>query len=375
MNREQQLASGTPPATAGVVGLVTVCVPTTGRLTYLRSALLDLAKQSYSPIETLILDNASAGEASAILQAFADSTLRARIIRVDQRIPMFENFNRGVHAARGEFVAFFHDDDEYDPDFLERMVEHLRANPRAVFAGGNYDVIDHNGALSRRNQLIARTSCWPGRRFIGEVLNSGRSPVSTPGLVFRASALAREGFDPALPMNWGDFTMLMRLAELGDVIVDSKTLYRWRVHGGNASNVAFSESIPLRTRVLLDYVEEFAHRHPADRALADRYRAMVRRTHYTGLLWGWLSTPVADDANRCRELLGKTPLGLALGGLLRVLESLGLSLRRRQSLLPTVRALTQPMMALQRVFSGRALHGASSPALDATNPPPTASGS
>jgi GT2 family glycosyltransferase len=351
-------------ATDREAGLVTVCFPTTGRLTYIERAFSDLTGQTYDPVEILILDNASAEPAPATLQRFAERTPRTRVLRVDERVPMFENFNRGIAAARGEFIAFFHDDDEYDADFLSRMIALLRQYPDAAFAGGNYDVIDEHGAISRRNRLIGRTELWPAERFIGAILRRGRSPMSTPGLVFRASALAEEGFDARLPMNWGDFTMLMRLSERGGVAVDAAPLYRWRVHGANASNVAFSESIPMRTRVLDAYVDEYAARHPRDTGRVTSYRRLVRRTRTKGLLWGWLAAGSPEDAARCRALLTGSSGARLIALVLRMAEMLGVSLEVRHRVVPAIRRVAARLVA----FGHLRAPGASAPAGDAAAP-------
>jgi glycosyltransferase involved in cell wall biosynthesis len=328
--------------------LVSVCFPTTGRMTYLSRALAALEAQTYPRVETLVLDNASEGEAPAVLREFAGRRADTRILRVETRVPMFANFNRGIQAARGTYVVFFHDDDEYSPEFLERMVSLLERYPNAAFAGGNYDVIDDAGLVSRSNRLIARTERWTGRRFITELVRRGRSPISTPGIVFRRDALAIEGFDPGLPMNWGDFTMLMRLAERGDVVMDAQPMYSWRVHGANASNVAFGESIPLRTEVFSRYRAEYAARHPEDGAFVAWLGRAIRRAHVKGLVWGWLSAPHEDDAVACRRLLGRSSwMGRVLSLLLAVPEHLGLSLARRRALVPAIRRLAARGTALR----------------------------
>src|SRR4051794_28674031 len=82
--------------------LVTVCVPTIGRGEMLEETLTSLQQQTYAHLEILLLDNAVSDSDQLILKRFAESDTRARILRSDQRLPMFENFNRGVRAAQGE---------------------------------------------------------------------------------------------------------------------------------------------------------------------------------------------------------------------------------------------------------------------------------
>src|SRR2546425_4829090 len=136
----------------------------------------------------MVLDSASPAEAQAVLAEFASSTPNVRILRVDTRVPMFANFNRGVRAGRGEYIVFFHDDDRYEPVFLEKHVAMLEANPRAGFAGGNFDVIDAEGRCIVRRRQIERTGTWSGRYFIERLFRRGRGDLQTPGLIFRRAA-------------------------------------------------------------------------------------------------------------------------------------------------------------------------------------------
>src|SRR5207247_1296204 len=148
------------------------------------------------------------------------------------------------------YVVFFHDDDLYQPTFLEQHIALLEANPRAGLAAGNFDVIDAEGRITVRHRGIERTGIWTGRSFIERLYWRGRTDLPTPGIVFRRTALEATGFDDQLPMNWGDFTVLMRIAETWDMDVLRDTLYSWRSHGQNSSNIALSHTLQIRTRVL-----------------------------------------------------------------------------------------------------------------------------
>ncbi|HIO22188.1 MAG TPA: glycosyltransferase family 2 protein, partial [Nitrospirales bacterium] len=242
--------------------LVSICVPTIGRLEYLSATLQSLREQTYENYEVIVLDNASGPEAQSLLTEFVANHSNAQILRVNERLPMFTNFNRGIRAAVGEYVVFFHDDDHYDPRFLEAHVAVLEANPQAAFAGSNWNMINGEGQLTVRRRLIKRTGTWNGRDFIERLVRRGRSELATPALVFRREVVKTRGFDERCPIHWGDFTILMRIAEQWDVAVVADPLFSWREHEQNSSKMPFSQSIPLRTHVLHDYCSEYAVRHP-----------------------------------------------------------------------------------------------------------------
>jgi glycosyltransferase involved in cell wall biosynthesis len=306
---------------------------------YLEEALEGLARQTYSTLEILILDNGSPPAAEAVFHRFAAERENVRILRSEQRLPMFSNFNRGIQNASGEIVAFFHDDDVYQPGFLKRAVELLEMYPSAGFVGGNFDLIDRAGNLTRSSQYIDQTQLWSGRRFIQDLIRRGRCGLSTPGLVFRKSALGTTGFDEKLPINWGDFAILMRIAESWDVAVDAEVHYAWRVHGQNESAIPFADSIPLRTRVFRDYLESLRSRDPSAEELTQELEKVVRRGQTIGFVWGWFSGVDDEDAESCRILLARQG-SPATAALLLFLQKVGFSLKRRKRVMPAIRRIS-----------------------------------
>lgn len=289
-----------------------------------------ILEQTYEPIELIVLDNASPEEMRESLDELVANFDRGSVLRIEERVPVFANFNRGVRAATGKYICFFHDDDFYHPRFVERYVEMLEANPRAVFAGGNFSVVDQEGTALRANRRIERTGYWTGGEFIDDLIRRGRCALPTPGLVFRTEALAVDGFDESLPGNWGDFPIFMRLAERGDVAVSEEEYFSWRVHGTNGSNIPFSVAIPERTRLFADYLREYEARHPHEKTTVRKLARANQRNHRIGLIWGWLTAADEADAGECRRLLRRSLTDRAIAGGLRALEALGWSLNRRR---------------------------------------------
>jgi glycosyltransferase involved in cell wall biosynthesis len=307
---------------------VTICIPTIGRADYLPHALRSVAGQSFDDIEILVLDNASPPAAREWLDGWAATDRRARILRVEPRIGMFENFNRGIAAASGEYLAFCHDDDEVAPQYVARCTDFMDRNPRVAFCGPNYSVIDGNGRVIERRHAIRRDVVWSGRDYILRILRSGRNPLTMQGIFYRRRAFPAGGLDTTLSLHFGDFVFLMRMAEVADVGAIAPDLVRVRRHSGQASaSVPMREQMLLRTRLLSAYCDEFATRHPRETALVRRMRRASRLAHRTGLAWSWLVASDEREAAACADALGSRVVDRSLRAVLHRLSHAGL--RRR----------------------------------------------
>ena len=320
--------------------LVTVCVPTIGRTAMLEEALHSLRRQTYQHLEILLLDNACPDEGQHILRRFADEDPRARVLRSEQRLPMFENFNRGIRAARGDYVAFVFDDDVYLPRFIEREVGMLEAHPAAGFVGSNYYLIDEIGRVTGLRRLVKKTAVLPGRDYIRGLVWRGRNIIGTPGIMFRRELIAASPFDESLSVNSGDFVMLMRIAEVADVALLTEPLLQIRIHRMAASSLPLCETVPTRTRILRDYIAEYATRWPEDRAFVRSLERGLERSHLTGLLSGWIAAASNSEAEACLGGLRESPAGRKLATGLLLLDRVGLSAGKRRALVaPLLRRL------------------------------------
>ena len=316
--------------------LVTILVPTIGRTSYLPSTIASIESQTYAKLEILILDNASPPDAAAALNTFAARDSRVRILRSDERLPMFTNFNRGVSAAAGQFICFFFDDDVYRPDFVEKEAAFLEEHPSAGFAGSDYEEIDESGHVMGRRGWVERTEVWDGRRYIDALFRRGRNLIGTPGLMFRRAAMPLPLFPESLSIHFGDFVMLMRIAEQWDVGLIAEPLIQIRRHAGAASSIVGSSAMVLRAEHMNHFLQEYSERHPEDRSRIRRYRRDVQRGVRLGLVWSWLSAATEGEAQRCADALvahGER----STATLLKAAQHCGVRGSRRQRLLPLFR--------------------------------------
>ena len=305
---------------------VTVCVPTIGRAATLEATLESVRRQTFADYELILLDNAAPEGVAARLDEYARSDSRAKVLRSPTRIPMFENFQRGIDAASGRYLAYFHDDDIYADDFLARHVDLLEANPHVAFAGGNCTIIDAEGQFMSDRALIRRTEVWSGWRYITEVFSIGNNIFPMQSIMFRRAALGPQTFDSGRGAHFTDYFILMRLAENADVGLIDARLLQLRTHDGQASrSLTANVELRLRTRLFEEYADGLLARRPERAEEIRKLRRQVSSARRSAAVWMWLQATDRRRASDARWALEGSALDVFIRGFLGLLDRSGLA--------------------------------------------------
>lgn len=121
--------------------LVSVIVPAYNAERFLGEAIESVLAQTYSPIETIVIDDGSRDATAEI----ASSYPQVQTIRQENAGPA-NSRNRGFAASTGELVTFHDADDAMTPDKLAIQVGHLLANPGVGIVMGEQEVIVEPGS-------------------------------------------------------------------------------------------------------------------------------------------------------------------------------------------------------------------------------------
>jgi glycosyltransferase involved in cell wall biosynthesis len=129
--------------------VASVVIPTYGRPRQLLDCLEALASQTLTDSwEVVVVDDGSDVPVEVDAMVFGDG-MPIRVIRQENAGPAVAR-NRGVQAARGEFIAFTDDDCRPEPEWLATLVQAARQRPHALIGGTTF-----NGLTE---QIFASTS-------------------------------------------------------------------------------------------------------------------------------------------------------------------------------------------------------------------------
>jgi glycosyltransferase involved in cell wall biosynthesis len=106
------------------IGVVTVGIPTHNRGDLLERALRSVLCQSYSDFEIIVADDASSDDTPQRMRKFDDP--RIVYLRSEVNLGIAPNTNRCLEHATGELLLILNDDDELEPEALEKLSRPFR---------------------------------------------------------------------------------------------------------------------------------------------------------------------------------------------------------------------------------------------------------
>jgi glycosyltransferase involved in cell wall biosynthesis len=207
--------------------LVSVILPTYNGHKTLGDALDSLLAQSYENIEIIVIDDASLGGISTIVNKRSHAG-KIKYVRNEKNLGLAGSINAGVVSARGQYVARMDDDDYSLPDRIERQVAFLESYK-------DIDVLGTGLALYDQNLKFIRNHVFPAEHeSIIKFLCRG-NPLAHPAVMIRRCFLQRSGgYDATLRRMedlelWGRMANQSKYANLPDILLrhrirQSKTL-------------------------------------------------------------------------------------------------------------------------------------------------------
>lgn len=214
--------------------LVTVAVPTFRRIDYLPAALESALSQTLGDLEIIVSDNAMSEEVRSIVRSFGDDRLIYR--HNGENIGSTPNTVAACTAGSGRYVAVLHDDDVWEPEFLERLVAPLERDPTLVLAFSDYHVMRSDGTLDparsisstrlfRRNRL--REGTYAPFHDIALVDRAIQPPSA---VVVRRSSIDWSEFPQEMDPMFDNWLAYLACRDGGGAWFTPERLCRYRTH-------------------------------------------------------------------------------------------------------------------------------------------------
>jgi len=185
--------------------LVTAIIITYNRPGLVRRAVQSVLAQGYEPLEIIVVEDGSDSGVKAWLNENGHSE-KVRYVRHDRNRGLAAARNTGLRLARGEYVSYLDDDDEWLPEKIWKQVEFAERQD------DGYDVIccgiqlvDLHGETTRIPRMSGRIRSQIGLEGLDVIPDNC-------GLFLRKSLIKISGYDDSIRSHT-EYGLWMRMAK------------------------------------------------------------------------------------------------------------------------------------------------------------------
>ncbi len=205
---------------------VSVIMPVYNGEKYLREAIESILNQTFTDFEFIIINDASKDSTEEIIMSYADD--RIVYLKNEQNLGVAGTLNRGLEAARGEYIARIDADDIAMPERFEKQVAFMDAHPEVGVLGT--DIIMFGEDFEEREFIFSHEKeDLKAELFL-------KSPIAHPTVMIRNNILKMHSLKYTEKYNgFEDFALWWDIAKHGDIAVLPECLVKYRQHMGQVT--------------------------------------------------------------------------------------------------------------------------------------------
>ena len=207
--------------------IVSIIIPCYNQGFYLAQAIRSVQFQTFENWEAVIVDDGSTDETHDIVSRMKD--VRMRYVYQENH-GLSAARNRGILSANAPIIALLDSDDQWEPTFLERMLECLDCHPDAVASYCGHSFINAQG------QSVGSPSVKvvPPHKFRQILIDGGNWLVPSEVVFKRVPTMQGYLFDESLG-GCADTDFWYRMSERHNLVGLDEILVRYRIHDGSMS--------------------------------------------------------------------------------------------------------------------------------------------
>jgi glycosyltransferase involved in cell wall biosynthesis len=204
-------------------------------------AIESIIAQTYHDWEFIIIEDCSTDRSLEIAGHYVRQQKRIKIIKNDHNLGLAKSLNKGIKAAKGEFIARMDGNDFSYPERLEKQVAFMRDNPAIDVLGTGAELIDESGnTLSFRNLPETHDELSANIHKM--------CPVFHPSVIMRNEFLKRSG-------GYNDRLRISQDMDIWSRMIDRATFhnlqeplirYQTRAYNRSLKNIMYSQYVQIR---------------------------------------------------------------------------------------------------------------------------------
>ncbi|GHA50428.1 glycosyl transferase [Salinimicrobium marinum] len=204
--------------------LLSIIIPCYNDGRYIEQSVDSALNQTYPKIEVIVIDDGSNEETKAVLEKI--KPYLTALITQDNRGQSSAR-NKGVKAARGDYILTLDSDDFFEPSFCEKAVKLIQGKEEVKIVT----------CYAKRLRNSGYDIFKPGGGYLKDFLNYNCALGTS--LFRRREALAIGGYDESMRKGFEDWEFFIRLLkDGGKAVVIPEPLYNYRKRINTTTTVA-----------------------------------------------------------------------------------------------------------------------------------------
>lgn len=214
---------------------VSIVLPTYNGEKFITSSIESVINQTYKNWELIIVDDGSSDNTHVIINQFAESDPRIKIITnsINQNLP--NSLNIGFKHAEGEYYTWTSDDNMFEPTAIEVMVNLLNENNNIDLVSLNFNYIDED------NNFVKTFIKKPQKRMVSDLVS--RCNVGACFLYKKEIAEIVGSYNSEM-FCAEDYDYWCRIALNGNILYrDDLNLYSYRINSNSLTATKMNQVI------------------------------------------------------------------------------------------------------------------------------------
>lgn len=227
---------------------VSVILPAYNAEKYIKEAIDSILSQTFQDFELLVLNDCSKDRTEEIIRSYADE--RIVYLKNEKNMGVAATLNKGLAAAKGEYVARMDADDISLPERFARQVEYLDAHPAVAVVGSALEIFGEDVPGE-----IRRFSENPKQMKVDLLFSSG---LAHPSVMIRRSVIRDLGGYDLEFEGLEDYELWCRVARHHELSALPEILFRYRVHGSQVTRNPSEKYLTRMRRLKQRQLQELA---------------------------------------------------------------------------------------------------------------------
>lgn len=218
--------------------IISIIVPVYNTAPYLEKCFNSIAKQTYTNIEVLVVDDGSTDGSSKICDEYAKKDARFKIIH-NKNSGVSVARNTALERAQGAYIGFVDSDDFVKEDMYESLYNNLIESKAELSICGQTKV--YNDRSESENFYVKQKTVFTKEQALEEVLLQRAFLGGPCNKLFDASLCKGIFFDEDIGYGEDLLFVVKNLVKCNRVVCDSSPYYMYVIRNNSACTEKFTE--------------------------------------------------------------------------------------------------------------------------------------